>query len=506
MPLNKSAFSSLIHAVIDIGSNSVRLVIYRVVQGAFFPIHNEKVLAGLGENVSETGKLSQEGAVLALNAIKRFKLILDAWRIRSYDAIATAAVRYASDGPQFIEDIKRNTGLNVRTISGEDEGRLSALGVLYGSVHANGFMGDLGGSSLELAALDKNQNLPKESWPLGPLAMGELSSAKILSKSYVATLELINQYLGASKVLQNISSKEFHLVGGAWRTLALVHMTIRNYPIHILQNYSISAQDALEITNFLASQSRKSIEKVPGISARRAETLPYASLLLKAIIEASGVEQLVFSAYGLREGVLYERFSAKSSFANPLMASAMAIGAKTKLEKEFSVSLNKWLQNIVNTASENLGQMLNGELLIAACFLANIGTDLHPDHRARLAYDLVLQGPYPSVSHEERLYFARIIAIRYGAKSDELAQYPHCNMLDENHIQSANLIGSAMRLASAICAGEGRLLAKTDIKIEGDNLCLNFSLGKLALYSPTVEKRLKTLADIMGKSATTTTL
>ncbi|KAF0185374.1 MAG: exopolyphosphatase / guanosine-5'-triphosphate 3'-diphosphate pyrophosphatase [Hyphomonadaceae bacterium] len=499
MPLNKNAFASLIHAVIDIGSNSVRLVIYRVVNGAFFPIHNEKVLAGLGENVSETGKLSADGAILALGAIKRFKILLDAWRIRSYDAIATAAVRYASDGNQFIDAIRRNTGLHVRIISGEDEGRLSALGVLYGSVHAHGFMGDLGGSSLELAALDKDQNLPKESWPLGPLAMGELSAAKILSKTHDATLEIINKYLRQSKVLQSANTKEFHLVGGAWRTLAIVHMTIRNYPIHILQNYSISGQDALEITTFLASQSRKSIEKIPGISARRAETLPYASLLLKSIIECAGVEQLIFSAYGLREGVLFERFSAKSSFANPLMASALAVGAKTKMEKEFSVAMNIWLQNIVNFATENLGLELDEELLLAACYLANIGKDLHPDHRARLAYDLVLQGPYPSASHEERLYLARIIAIRYGAKADELAQYPHSNMLDENRIFHANLIGSAMRLASAICAGEGSLLAKTKLSIEGECIRLSIVANLKPLYSPTVEKRLKTLAEILGK-------
>lgn len=477
----------------------MRLVIYRIVDGAFFPIHNEKVLAALGENVSETGKLSPNGTVLAHQTIKRFKLLLDAWRIKNYDAIATAAVRYAADGAQFIEAIKRNTGLNVRVISGEEEGRLSALGVLYGASNANGIMGDLGGSSLELAELSGDKGIPKESWPLGPLAMGELSSAKILSKSHEATVEHINKYLSQSNVLLNIDADEFHLVGGAWRTLAHVHMAIRNYPFHILQNYSISSQDAVEIANFLASQSRKSIEKIPAISSRRAETLPYASLLLKALIEASGVKRVIFSAYGLREGVLFERYNGKSNFTNPLRASAMAIAAKTRLDKVFSVSLYKWLNQFVNEVSNSLSFSLRDDLLMAACYLANIGTDLHPDHRGKLAYDLVLQGPFPSVSHEDRLYLARIIAIRYGAKNDDLAQYSHINMLDEVRSQTANIIGSAMRLASAICAGEGKLLIKTSISIEGQNICFRIHTKYRALFSPTVSKRLNSLAEALEK-------
>lgn len=499
MPLNENAYASSIHGVIDIGSNSVRLVIYRIVDGAFFPIHNEKVLAALGEGVSETKMLSQKGVELSLQAIRRFKLLLDAWQIKNYDAIATAAVRYANDGQDFINKIEEQTNLKVRLISGEDEGRLSALGVKFGSVNAKGFMGDLGGSSLELVSLENRPNLKKESWPLGPLAMGEFVGAKNLFKNIDSVKTRIEKILDASNVINSAKQSEFHAVGGAWRAFANIHMVVRNYPIHILHNYSVNAQDALEVASFISSQSRKSIEKIAGVSSRRAETLPYAALLLKSIIEKSQIQKVVFSSYGLREGVLAERFEFNDLSENPIIASALAIGVKSKIERIFSDNLYIWLKNLIEFASVKLNLLEEKAFLKAATYLANIGSDYHPDHRAKLAYDTVLQAPYPSASHEDRLKMARIIAKRYGAKDDEMMAYCNDRSIAPHNLEFANIIGLGMRLASAISANEGHLLAKTNLVIVGDKITLKIANKDMDLMSPSVEKRLNALADLISK-------
>ncbi len=158
-------------AVIDVGSNSVRLVLYRVEGRSLTPILNEKTLAGLGRDLSRSGRLSAPGVEAALVVLKRFRAVLQALDVKVVRAVATAAVREASDGAAFVARVREETGLILRVLTGAEEARFSALGVLAGAPEAHGIVGDLGGSSLELVPVSGGEPGQGETMAVGPLAL-----------------------------------------------------------------------------------------------------------------------------------------------------------------------------------------------------------------------------------------------------------------------------------------------------------------------------------------------
>ncbi len=155
-------------AVVDIGSNSLRLVVYDGVRRAARIMLNEKVLCGLGRGLSETGRLNQEGVEQARVNLQRFVSLARAIGVSRLDVLATAAVRDADDGREFAAEIERRFGVRVRILAGAEEGRYSALGVLSGIPDAQGFAGDLGGGSVELVPVAKGRAGAGATLPIGP--------------------------------------------------------------------------------------------------------------------------------------------------------------------------------------------------------------------------------------------------------------------------------------------------------------------------------------------------
>lgn len=475
-------------AVIDIGSNSVRLVVYRVEGRANAPVLNEKVLAGLGRGVSETKRLDPSSVKRALEAIVRFRYLIDALGIKTVFAVATAAVREAEDGPEFVAQIKALTGFDVAIISGEEEGRLSSLGVLAGAPGAGGVAGDLGGSSLELVTLSPDGPGIAESWQLGPLAIGNLDPY-----DPVAARAAIDLVLKQSKVLPANIGGEFHAVGGAWRSLAKIDMIMRDYPLHVLHNYAMPRADAITLCDFVAGQSRKSLERIDGSIGKRAETLPYAATLLRAVLDYGNFDSVVISSHGLREGILLEQLSVEEREQDPLVAGAIAMTGGTTRSHAFGEALFWWITPVFD-GLPRLFPNNRGEILRAcACLLADIGATLHPDDRARLAFDLVLRAPYPAASHTERVFLARIMARRYGAKLDEIEPKLVKRLLDDALLARADALGSALRLGAELSGRSADLLSKCGLHVVSGCLVLSTSSDMKGLIAETVVKRLEQL-------------
>ena len=480
-------------AVIDIGSNSVRLVIYRVEGRANAPILNEKVLAGLGRGVSETKRLDPDSVRRALDALVRFRYLIDAHGITAIHAVATAAVREAEDGPEFISKIRALTGFDVKIISGYEEGRLSSLGVLAGAPGAGGVAGDLGGSSLELVSLTPHGPGQGESWQLGPLAMGNLDPF-----NPVSARAAINVVLKQSKVLQAAMGQastggEFHAVGGAWRSLGKIDMIMRDYPLQVLHNYVINRMDAITLCDFVAGQSRKSLERIDGSAGKRAETLPYAATLLRAVLDSAAFDKVVISSHGLREGILFEQLNPEERAQDPLVSGAIAMTGGNHNSHAFGEALFWWIMPIF----DNLPRLFpdnRGEILRAcACLLADIGATLHPDDRARIAFDLVLRAPYPAASHIERVFLARILARRYGAKLDDIEPKLVRRLLDEDLLARADALGAALRLGAELSGRSASLLSKCRLQLVDNRLVLSTSNDMKGLIAETVVKRLEQL-------------
>ena len=308
--MSSPAISARRWGVLDIGSNSIRLVIYELFGAHFTPVYNEKILAGLGRDLQATGKLSPQGRAMALDALARFKAIADAQRLEKLRIGATAALRVAKDAPEFIAQVQRATGLDISPISGQEEARLSAMGLLAAEPRASGIAADLGGASLECVHVSQGQPAAGISLPLGPFEVvgGALSNKDIFKD--VAMKARIKAALKAVN-LESYKGQALYLIGGAWRNLAMIHQSQNDYPMRTLQGYSLSAKGADNLARWSYKEGFETVLAWEGLRKRRAETLPYGGYLLSKIIKIMQPSKIVISTTGLREGLIYDAMPAE---------------------------------------------------------------------------------------------------------------------------------------------------------------------------------------------------
>lgn len=482
-------------AVIDVGSNSVRLVVYRVDGRSIVPFLNEKTQAALGAGLSETGALTPERMDQALMALKRFAAVLKGLGVRDVVAVATAAIRAASNGQDFVERVRLETGVKLRVISGAEEARLSTLGVLAGAPDAKGLVADLGGSSLELNPVSRH-GAPQsgETFPLGPLA---LMSGPDFSVERVRAD--IHRHLDGANLL-GATPGALYAVGGSWPAIARIDMAVRQYPLRVLHEYEMPRREALAIADFIRRQSRKSLEKIDEkAAAKRAETLPYAAAVLEALVERSPCEKVVISAYGLREGILFDRMGPALRAADPLVEGAIAWADSDPQQIRFGEALARWIEPALTAAGEAFAPDRQAILARAAAHLADMGSGLHPDHRAEVLFDLVLRAPFAGVSHAERAFLALSIHHRYARKPPLDSKIVEA-LLTLKQSEQARIWGAALRLGAELSARTATLLEQTRLEVGSSQVLLGLEAKAAALGSDAVQKRLQALAALLGRS------
>jgi exopolyphosphatase/guanosine-5'-triphosphate,3'-diphosphate pyrophosphatase len=481
-------------AVIDVGSNSVRLVMYRLEGRAIWTVFNEKVLAGLGRDVGRTGRLSPEGVTAAMSALRRFRAVLDGSGPVQVFSAATAAVRQAKDGLAFVNRVRAETGLEIRVLSGEEEAHFSALGVTAGQPEADGVVGDLGGSSLELIRIADGRPGRGVTLPLGPFALGAPAPVEPFGTARAIRARL-------AKCAEGYSGDTFYAVGGAWRNIALIQMEAAGYPLRIVNQYDISAREALDAARFVAQQSRASLERMPGVSKKRAETLAYAALVLEALVETLGFQRISFSAYGLREGLLLDAMSPALRAQDPLLEGCAALGARMGASDILGPALEAWLSPLWRALPPLFPGKppRDGLLLGAACRLADLGARLHPDHRADLAFDQVLRAPIAGQSHAERAYLAAAVFSRHTAQAAIRPDSGMDRVLSPERLVRARALGTAMRLACDLSGRSETLLAVCGLELRDNVLVLTLRPGASDLVlGEQTRKRLSALAAVLG--------
>jgi exopolyphosphatase/guanosine-5'-triphosphate,3'-diphosphate pyrophosphatase len=475
-------------AVIDIGSNSVRLVVYRLEGRAIWTVFNEKVLAGLGRDLARTGKLALDGVEATLSALRRFKAVLEAAQPEAVFVTATAAVREAVDGPAFVRRIKAETGFTVRVLSGEAEARYAALGVLAGAPDANGVVGDLGGSSLELTRVAGGEPGLGVTLPLGAFALRGsegFDAARVRARTLRALDEIGDQF----------SAETLYAVGGGWRNLALLQMRIAGYPLQIVHQYEISAAEALDAARFIARQSRGSLERIEGVSKRRLETIPYAAVVLEGLIERLGLQRVALSAYGLREGLLFESMSKERRQLDPLIEGCAALGAREGVSESIGPALETWLTPLFARLTP-LFAGRDATLVAAACRLADLGARLHPDHRADLLFEQVLRAPIAGMNHAERAFLAVTLFARHTAAFPAVEPQVIARTLTPERLRRGRALGAAMRLGCDLSGRNPDLLRRSSIDISREVIVLRAEerWADMLLGEQTA-KRAATLAD-----------
>lgn len=469
-------------AVIDIGSNSCRMVIYEQSGAALIPYFNEKTMAGLGRDLSQTGRLSPAGQELALKTFHRFRAITASLNIRDIRAVATAAVREADDGKDFQTRAEKILGVPIKILTGADEGRMSALGVEIGFIDPDGLIADLGGTSMELRPVGGAAK--GESFLLGPLARTEDADL-----SYNKRLKAIKKILSKSKFTAPKESGHLYAVGGAWRNVAAVHMMLRNYPLRVAHGYRMSLHDVEDVIEAadLAQSDKLTREQLMGVSKRRFDTLPHAALLLKGLMQQIETKDVVFSSFGLRDGVAAEglKISGKAGLLD-----AVPLFLRSSPQSQ---AFGRELYSFIHPISKYFNR--NETLLRAICAMADAGGRMHPDHRAQLVYEQILRAPLPSLSHSERLFAAHAAASRHTFKFREDPRY--ARILGMGSKRRSKVLGTAMRLASVYSGRSGPILATAKIAVDDKTLCLRVDRAYSDLVSETVERRLGQLAGLM---------
>jgi exopolyphosphatase/guanosine-5'-triphosphate,3'-diphosphate pyrophosphatase len=490
-PENRPSHSDA--AVIDVGSNSVRLVLYRLDGRAIWSVFNEKVLAGLGRDLARTGHLSPAGIDTTLLALTRFRALIDASRPRVVFAAATAAVRDAADGGAFRARVERETGFDLQILSGEDEARYAALGVLAGAPDSTGLVGDLGGASLELVQLGRDGPARGVTLPLGPFSMEAGRRFDATDVRSVATRHI-------QPIERAFRADTLHAVGGAWRNLALLQMRITGYPLSIVHQYEIGRQDLLSATRFISQQSRNSLERIQGISKRRMEALPHAAAVLETLVERLNIQRVIMSAHGLREGLLWQSMAPEVRNRDPLVAGCAALGSRQPVAEALGQALDTWM----GPAFAKLEPAFVDRdplLVAAACRLAELGAQLHPDHRGDLVFNQVLRAPIAGVNHAERAFLACAAFSRHTSAAQPPDPTVVAHLLTPEKHQRARALGAAMRLGCDMSGRSPDLLARTRLDFKTGVVVLQAEEAWAPmLLGEQTAKRAQTLATLLDRT------
>jgi exopolyphosphatase / guanosine-5'-triphosphate,3'-diphosphate pyrophosphatase len=478
-------------AVVDIGSNSIRLVVFSGASRAPFTLFNEKVLCGLGRGLDATGRLNDAGAKLALDNLTRFVRLAKAMSVKRLDLLATAAVRDAKNGREFVAEVERRCRVKVQIIAGEEEARLSAQGVVSGIPDADGMMGDLGGGSLELVALDKGKMAEHTTLPLGPVRLMDS-----MVDDLDAARAVIDRNLDSVPWLSSVRGRTFYPVGGAWRTLARIHMDQVGYPLHVIHHYSITRRQADDLVRILGRLSRRSLISIPGLSKRRVETLPFAALTLERLLRLAKPDRIVFSAFGLREGHLFSVLPPAEKAKDPLVSACMEFAQAESRFGDQGRLLQEWIEPLFTGDDAETRR-----LRLAACALSDIGWRDHPDYRAEQVFTRILRLPIAGIDHKGRVAIAHAVYVRYGGEPDIAGVEAILTMLDEDTREHWRTVGLALRLAYALSAATPAILKRSAITVADSRVNLRLPKGQDALLGEAVERRLQALATALGKSS-----
>jgi len=485
--------------IIDIGSNSVRLVVYAGRTRTPAVIFNEKVMAGLGRGIAGDGRLTGGSIKVAVAALARFALLARDMGVTDLRTVATAAVREASNAPRFIGLVRDTCGLEIEVIDGEAEARGAALGVIAGIPGADGIVGDLGGGSLELIRVSGGEPHDRISLPIGALRLDA-----VRKRGSRALRPFIASALDRVEWAAKGRGKPFYMVGGSWRALAQLHIWSTDFPLPVIQQYTMAPSAPARLVRSLARVDPRTLKDVTAISTSRLPSLPGAALLLETVVKRLGSSSIVASAYGLREGLLFERMSPALQAEDPLLAAAREEGARQGRFPEHGDLLMTWMDDVFGSANEAGNGTLVPEttamrrLRLATCLLSDIAWRAHPDFRAERGLDIALHGNWVAITPGERAILAAALVACFGGLPGTVEAARLARLTDAQSLGLARAWGLALRLGQRLTGGTAAPLAASALTIEGDTLVLTLDPADAPLFGEAVTRRLKALAAVLG--------
>lgn len=472
-------------AIIDIGSNSIRLVVFGGAARAPVVLYNEKVMAGLGRGVIESGALDPEDVAVALAGLDRFAGLIAGMDLASLRVVATAAVREASNGADFIEQV-RGLGLPVEILDGEAEANGAGYGVISAMPWADGLVADMGGGSLELVRVSRGTIGERASFRLGALRV-----AAIRAKGKARLKREVDASLKGLGWLAECRGKPLYLVGGTWRSLSRVHMELHEFPLTVIGNYTFAPDQARPLLEAVTSMEKGALKSIPQVKSARIPYLEDGAALLDALVAATAPSEVAVSAFGLREGLLYASLTPEQQARDPLVEGMRYLTESQQQFPGYAEALHDWL-----------GGLFPGEpsewqrVRLAACLLRGTGWSSNPDFRALSGEELALHGAWSGASPADRAMLAMAAFVGMGggsAEPDILAR-----LAGPDRLTRARGWGYAMRLAQRVSGGAPDVLRRSTARIEDGQLVLTLPRALDALIDATLERRLARVAGAVG--------
>jgi exopolyphosphatase / guanosine-5'-triphosphate,3'-diphosphate pyrophosphatase len=473
--------------VVDVGSNSVRLVVFDGAARSPAYFYNEKIMCALGSGLAETGRLNPTGKVRALAALRRFKLLAEGMGASSLTAVATAAVREAEDGPAFREEVERETGLRLWVIDGDEEARLSAQGVLLGWPGAYGMVSDIGGSSMELAELRGGRVGRRVTSPLGPFRLAGIGGGKKGLKAHIAKLvDGLKDEMGPQR-------DRLFLVGGSWRAFARVDMLRRDYPLLVLHEYRMSRADVTETVDFIEDASLPDLMARTGISDARLSLVPVAALVLRELVKTFKPHDIAVSSYGIREGMLYEQMPQRLRDRDPLIEACRFAEEKDARLPGFGDQLFTFIAPLFRNLDEERTRIMR-----AACLLHDVSWRAHPDYRHEACFDYATRANLGGLNHRERVYIGLALLHRYKNSREGSRFEPLYRLLDPRDLKEAEVLGKAMRFGAMFSGQVADRMGALRWYPKKKVLELRLARGSEALFGEVAEARFKSLVQALG--------
>jgi exopolyphosphatase/guanosine-5'-triphosphate,3'-diphosphate pyrophosphatase len=481
-------------AVVDLGSNSVRLVVFEGQGRNPTAIFNEKAVLRLGRGLQQSGRLNEEGVGQAITVLARYHEVARAMRADPFEVLATAAVRDAANGADFVAAVQAAMpGVTIRVLSGEQEAGFSAAGLLCGIPSADGILADIGGGSLEVVHLETGIMRQARTLPLGVLRLSDRAGGDPVRARAIA-----EEAMESVPWLAHGAGRDLYLVGGAWRALARIHMEQTGYPLAIVHHYTLEREEARDLAGVIGSANRRALERLPGVSRRRVDDMPFAAVVMRRLLRATGARRVVFSANGLREGWFMQQVPAEQRAEDPLLAAAHDIAASFGRSLSLPPALADWTAPLFPDETPQARTLRE-----AACWMSDAGSHDHPEYRAEQAFFRILRQPAVALDHHARAFLALTLALRYEAEPDMPFLDAARMLLAMSSLRNAAILGMALRLAYTLCGGTVELLAGTSLARDQDRLTLRLMPGTGVFAGDAVMRRLERLAQAAGLEANT---
>lgn len=484
--------------VVDIGSNSVRLVVYEGAVRSPTPLFNEKVHCGLGRSVATTNRLGADSIERALAALARFHTIARILRVKNLRAIATAAVRDAVDGQEFIIRGEQALGVPIQVLSGEREAELAAAGVEMGFRHPSGIAGDLGGGSLELVHVGIMPRSGAVTLPLGGLRLIDVSQGRIDK-----ALDLTDSSLASVPWLAQGDVPMLYAVGGTWRSLAKLHMDATNYPLRVMHGYKLDTKEVIDFCEMVRRSKRLSdIRGGAEISKARREVLPFGAVVMERLLKRLRPKDVTFSVFGIREGLLYSLLAGPEQRKDPLISFAEDYAKLRSRSADHARELTQWTDALFVEPGPRESED-ERRLRHAACLLSDIGWRAHPDYRGEQSLNVVAHAALAGIDHEGRIFLALSIYFRHIGTSEETPGEHLSERLksfvSKRTLRRARIIGAALRAAHMMSIGMPGIIDETPLSYEGDRLVLTLPKSYQGLDGERLSRRFDALARLVDR-------